>query len=309
MMKRPAPNCSADGRQRLRTGGGQEARKGPTSPSQRFPRPECKPEKVERLVRKVAPAVRILAVDDLRLLRVQHQLAGREVILQRTPQRPRLFGALAVTNGIVRVPLERNVRIGSRHPRVERIVQEQVCKERADDPTLRRSCCARHDTAVLHLHRSLQPALDVEQHPPTVRMMPDRLKQPLPIDAVEIGLYVRYRAPSHTASSADERGARHRSPIDRACSRMRRRETQLPDTAPGTDGRPPERCDPRPSECPTGACHRLPSEYRPAAPAEENSSPTTAGSTACRGCSKDQPRSLRSTVGLLQPLPGWPSHI
>src|SRR6516225_485170 len=32
MMKRPAPNCSADGRQRLRTGGGQEARKGPTSP-------------------------------------------------------------------------------------------------------------------------------------------------------------------------------------------------------------------------------------------------------------------------------------
>src|SRR6266481_1961213 len=81
MMKRPAPNCSADGRQRLRTGSGQEARKGPTSPSQRFPRSERKPEKVERLVRKVAPAVRILAIDDLRLLRVQHQLAGREAIL------------------------------------------------------------------------------------------------------------------------------------------------------------------------------------------------------------------------------------
>src|SRR5215470_5848379 len=41
MLKRPAPNCSADGRQGLRTGGGQEARKGPTSPSQCFPRPEC----------------------------------------------------------------------------------------------------------------------------------------------------------------------------------------------------------------------------------------------------------------------------
>src|SRR6266446_1898980 len=81
MMKRPAPNCSADGRQRLRTGSGQEARKGPTSPSQRFPRSERKPEKVERLVRKVPPAVRILAIDDLRLLRVQHQLAGREAIL------------------------------------------------------------------------------------------------------------------------------------------------------------------------------------------------------------------------------------
>src|SRR6201984_3425395 len=93
MMKRPAPNCSADGRQRLRTGGRQEARKGLTSPSQRFPRSERKPEKVERLVRKVATAVRILAVDDLRLLRMQHQLAGREAILQRAPQRPRLFGA------------------------------------------------------------------------------------------------------------------------------------------------------------------------------------------------------------------------
>src|SRR5438309_5748554 len=78
MMKRPAPNCSADGRQRLRTGGGREGRKGPTSPSQRFPRSEHESEKVERLVRKVAMAVRILAVDDLRLLGMQYQLAGRK---------------------------------------------------------------------------------------------------------------------------------------------------------------------------------------------------------------------------------------
>src|SRR6516164_3195737 len=81
MMKRPTPNCLADGRQRLRTDGGQEARKGLTFPSQRLPRPECKPEKVERLVRKVATAVRILAVDDPRLLGMQHQLAGRKANL------------------------------------------------------------------------------------------------------------------------------------------------------------------------------------------------------------------------------------
>src|SRR5215472_6441916 len=96
------------------------------------------------------------------------------------------WGGDLVTNGIVRVPLERNVRIASRHPRVERIVQEQVCKERADDPTLRRSRCARHDAAVLHLHRRLQPALAVEQHPRAVRMMTDRLEQQLPIDTVEV---------------------------------------------------------------------------------------------------------------------------
>src|SRR6266849_116605 len=85
MMKRPAPHCSADGRQRLRTDGVQETRKGTTSPSQRFPRSECESEKVERLVREVAAPVRILAVDDLRLLRMQHQLAGRKAILQRAP--------------------------------------------------------------------------------------------------------------------------------------------------------------------------------------------------------------------------------
>jgi len=39
-----------------------------------------------------------------------------------------------VTNGIVRVSLERKVRIISLHPRVERIVQEQVCKEWANYP-------------------------------------------------------------------------------------------------------------------------------------------------------------------------------
>src|SRR5260221_12311973 len=85
IMKRPAPKCSADGRQRLRTGGGQETRKGTTSPSQRFPRSECKSEKVERLVREVAAPVCVLAVDDLRLFRMQHQLAGRKAFLQRAP--------------------------------------------------------------------------------------------------------------------------------------------------------------------------------------------------------------------------------
>jgi hypothetical protein len=29
----------------------------------------------------------------------------------------------------------------------------------------------------------------------------------------------------------------------------------------------------------------------------------------CRGCSKDQPRTLQSTAYLLQPIPGSPSHV
>ena len=50
MMKRPPPDRPADGRQRLRTCGGQEARKGTPPSSQRFSRSEFEPEKVERLV-------------------------------------------------------------------------------------------------------------------------------------------------------------------------------------------------------------------------------------------------------------------
>src|SRR5580700_3523832 len=65
-------------------------------------------------------------------------------------------------------------------------VESYLLRSGSDDPTLRRSRCARHDTAVLHLHRRLQPALDVEQHPRAVRMMTDRLEQQLPIDTVEV---------------------------------------------------------------------------------------------------------------------------
>ena len=73
-------------------------------------------------------------------------------------------------------------------------------------------------------------------------------------------------------------GGRHRSQIGRACSHKSRCGTPAPDTAPSSVGRPPGRYGRPPSECPKGPCHRLPSEYRPTAPAEENSFPTTAGS-------------------------------
>src|SRR6201987_1304880 len=78
-----------------------------------------------------------------------------------------------MTNGVIRVALERDVRTPSRHPHVERIMQKQIRQDGAYDPSLRRSRHSRHDAAILHLHRSLQPALDVEQHPRSVRMFGD----------------------------------------------------------------------------------------------------------------------------------------
>jgi len=55
---------------------------------------------------------------------MQHQLAGREAVGNRTPECPRLLGALAVTDDVVRVPLEPDVRKRPRRPHVERVMQE-----------------------------------------------------------------------------------------------------------------------------------------------------------------------------------------
>ena len=85
MMKRPPPDCLADGLQRLWAGGGQEGVRADVTWPHRFPRSEIEAEKVERLVRKIFMPVCILAVDDLRLLRMQHQLASREAVRKRTP--------------------------------------------------------------------------------------------------------------------------------------------------------------------------------------------------------------------------------
>jgi hypothetical protein len=49
-------------------------------PPHRLPGSKLKTQEVERNDGKVATPVCILAVDDLRLFRMQHQLAGREAI-------------------------------------------------------------------------------------------------------------------------------------------------------------------------------------------------------------------------------------
>ena len=69
MVKRPSPDCSADTRQRLRTGGGLEAvREDPllAFPPHRLPGAELEAKEVERDSRKVATPVHILAVDPMK---------------------------------------------------------------------------------------------------------------------------------------------------------------------------------------------------------------------------------------------------
>src|SRR5207245_9264637 len=95
----------------------------------------------------------------------------------------------------IRVELEWDVRKGSRHPHIERIVQKQIRQDGAYHPSLRSSRRARHNAAVLHLHWRLQPAFDIEQHPRAVGMLTDRLEHQLPIDAVEVAFDVDVEHP------------------------------------------------------------------------------------------------------------------
>ena len=84
VMKRPAPDFPADTLQCLRAGCGQEAM-GRLPLPHRFPRPELETQEVKCDHRKAAAPVHILAVDDLRLLRMQPRLASRKAVRKRTP--------------------------------------------------------------------------------------------------------------------------------------------------------------------------------------------------------------------------------
>src|SRR5580700_1265609 len=142
-------------------------------------------EKVERLDRIISLTVSIPAVDELRLLRMQNQPTGPETALQGAPQCPSLLGTSTMADEVVRISFEWDAGKVPYHPHVEGVVQEQIREARAYHPTLRSSRRTRYDAAILHLYRSLQPALDVEARPRAIRMFTDRSQEQFPIDAVE----------------------------------------------------------------------------------------------------------------------------
>ncbi len=99
------------------------------------------------------------------------------------------------TDYIVRIPFERNMRHRPFHPLIERIVQEQVGQYWRNYPALWRAPVPCDNGAVLLDHGSLQPALDIEQHPPAVRMVTNGLQQQLVVDVVEEPLDVHVQHP------------------------------------------------------------------------------------------------------------------
>src|SRR5215472_6906773 len=124
----------------LRTCCGQERNTELASAPDCRPRPKLVAEEVERLDRIVPSPVGILAVDELCLLRMQHQPAGLKACLQRVSHCPCLLGTPAVADGIVGVPFEWDAGKVPRHPHVKGIVQEEIREAGTYNPTLRSSC-------------------------------------------------------------------------------------------------------------------------------------------------------------------------
>src|SRR5215471_1361533 len=97
MMKRPATDLPADARQCLRADGGLKTVREDASVRLHphyLSGSKLEAEKVEVNVGKVAAPVDILAIDDLRLIRMQHQPAGRKrsaIALQRARASPALL--------------------------------------------------------------------------------------------------------------------------------------------------------------------------------------------------------------------------
>ena len=70
-----------------------------------------------------------------------------------------------VYQSIICIPAPWEVRVLSRHPRIERVVHEQVCQHRADYTALGGTSGSFDPCAVLKFHRCFQPSFDVQHSP------------------------------------------------------------------------------------------------------------------------------------------------
>ena len=88
--------------------------------------PEGVAEEIEAGALVTSSALRVFAVHDLRLLRVQLETHHPKPRGDGGPQRVGPFLSVAMGDDVIRVTLERAVRELPVHPTVERVVHEQV---------------------------------------------------------------------------------------------------------------------------------------------------------------------------------------
>ena len=121
----------------------------------RLPGSKRKSQKIESLLWMTVQPVCILAVDNLRLLRVQFQFAHRKPGFQRLSQRTRLRFTATVTDDVIGIALKRDVWIIFFHPTIKRIVKEKISQDRAHYSPLRGPFLSAYQRAIRHIHGSL----------------------------------------------------------------------------------------------------------------------------------------------------------
>jgi hypothetical protein len=98
-------------------------------------------------------------------------------------------------DGIVGIALKRAARKVRSHPRIERVVHEQVRQDRRDRRTLRSSPGSLLKGAIRVLQRRSQPPLDIQQHPAAVGHRFDRTNHEVPRHLVEELLDIKIDRP------------------------------------------------------------------------------------------------------------------
>src|ERR1019366_5619618 len=120
-MQIPASNLRADRLPRFVGNGRAEVDEVLAKTILRSPRLKTIARKIELLARLSPPPVLILAIDNLRLLRMRLRPAFLHTRGYRCPHLPRLRFRPAMHDRIVGIPFERQLRILVRHPHVESI--------------------------------------------------------------------------------------------------------------------------------------------------------------------------------------------
>src|SRR5215472_8258183 len=193
-MQFPSSNLIPDFLLRLLRDGWYETTKDPF-PSICFPRPKRKPQKIKLLVSVSLLPIGILAIDHFRLLRMQFQPTLLPPCRYFDTHQVRFSLCSAMVDDVVRVPLERQMRPVPPHPLIKRVVQKQIGQQGADHSSLRSALLTLQQISLFLLRRRFQPSLNVQYHPPLLRVLPDRLHLQTVIEIVEKALDVQVANP------------------------------------------------------------------------------------------------------------------
>src|SRR5262249_21362871 len=96
------------------------------TPIFRLPRTKRITKKIEFLGWVRSSPIFVLAIDNLRLLRMKLQPTLLQPLRYRIPNFLSLASRPAMHDGVIGIPLKRQMRILPRHPHIERIMQKQI---------------------------------------------------------------------------------------------------------------------------------------------------------------------------------------